>query len=172
MGGTEMFRRLSYLTAGALAALVAAFPTPASADILTGYHQIVNAWSWECLNGTGAPDHDFAEVWVKTCVDGSNQRWSREDYPDGLRFKNQYSGLCLGVLWRYEGDGNGDGVVERKCDEGYGTTWELRYASGGWNYLTIWDPYRQNWKCLDKSTGRVIVWGCNREPWQKWSSLG
>jgi hypothetical protein len=132
----------------------------------------VNPSSWECLDVPGDATQRNAEVWVKPCDDGSSQRWSREDYPDGLRFKNEHSQLCLVVLWRYGGNGNGDVVVQQDCAGGDGFAWELRDAGNGWSYLTIWDPYRQNWKCLDKSNGRVIVWGCNREPWQKWSSLG
>jgi hypothetical protein len=167
-----MLRRLSYFTVAALAVLLMATPVPASANIAPGFHQVVNRSSWECLDVLGAYRWAGAEVGVWRCVNEDNQRWSAEPVNSGLQFRVAHTGMCLSVHWKYQGDGNGSTVVQDTCRGGDEETWVLRVGSDGWDQITIWDPYRHNWKCLDKSTGHVIVWGCNGEPWQKWQSMG
>jgi hypothetical protein len=156
----------------AASAVVWAGPTPASADILPGVHQVENRWDHLCLDVMNAYGWNGAEVVARRCVNGDNQRWSL-DTPAAATsvVRVAHSGKCLTVQW--SGNGYGSNVVQDECATA--TRWSLSAVDQGWSEISTQRPADNGGDlrmCLDKSGWDVTVWDCNGNYWQHWQSLG
>ncbi|GIJ48701.1 hypothetical protein Val02_55870 [Virgisporangium aliadipatigenens] len=164
------FLVMSLFTVG----VVAATPSPASADTLQGIYKLVNDRSDKCLDQSWTGGTEDKNVQAYVCSNpGTNQQWKWVTTGDGrIYFINVRSNKCLDQS--YSGGTADREVIAYPCNGNANQYWRLVNLSGS----TFSLQNTRSGQCLDQSWSggtedrAVIAYACDGSKLnQKWIAL-